>query len=75
MRYFFSAAGNTFHVGSSRLTLKLFRLSELSWRVGRGAMTGSGGGAVEDEATADGRVFLSAVEGGEEDWVLGGLWL
>jgi len=30
MRYFLSAAGSTFHVGSSRLTLKLLRLSELS---------------------------------------------
>ncbi len=34
MRYFFNAAGRTFHVGSSRLTLKLFKLSELSCRNG-----------------------------------------
>lgn len=34
MRYFLRAAGNTFQVGSSRLTLKLFKVSELSCRPG-----------------------------------------
>ena len=38
MRYFFRAAGRTFHVGSSKLTLKLFKLSELSCFVGFGAI-------------------------------------
>jgi hypothetical protein len=37
MRYFLRAAGRTFHVGSSKLTLKLFKLSELSCLVGFGA--------------------------------------
>jgi hypothetical protein len=31
--YFFKAAGKTFQAGSSKLTLKLFKLSELSERV------------------------------------------
>lgn len=34
MRYFLSAAGRTFQVGSSKLTLKLLRLSELSCLAG-----------------------------------------
>ena len=32
MRYFLRAAGNTFQVGSSKLTLKLLKVSELSCR-------------------------------------------
>ena len=44
MRYFLRAAGNTFQVGSSRLTLNL-KASELSCR-------GFGGAGTEDEASA-----------------------
>jgi hypothetical protein len=36
MRYFLRAAGRTFHVGSSKLTLKLLRVSELSDRAAFG---------------------------------------
>ena len=49
MRYFFRAAGRTFQVGSSRLTLKLLRLSELSCFVALGALLAvgvSGGGGM-----------------------------
>lgn len=38
IRYFLRAAGKTFQVGSSRLTLKLLRLSELSALVGFGGI-------------------------------------
>ncbi len=49
MRYFFRAAGSTFQVGSSKLTLKLLRLSELSCFVALGALSAvgvSGGGGM-----------------------------
>ena len=46
MRYFLRAAGNTFQVGSSRLTLKLLKVSELSCR------TGFGGAGTELEVSA-----------------------
>lgn len=53
MRYFFSAAGSTFHVGSSKLTLKLLRLSELSCFVALGAVGVSGGGGMFRDLSAE----------------------
>jgi hypothetical protein len=60
IRYFLRAAGRTFHVGSSKLTLKLFRVSELSVRAvfgGTGVLLRFGesvardfSGGVEDDA-------------------------
>lgn len=62
MRYFFRAAGRTFHVGSSKLTLKLFKLSELSCLVGFGVEAETPFGCVTRGLSA-----LFEVEGNDDD--------
>lgn len=62
MRYFFKAAGRTFHVGSSKLTLKLFKLSELSCLVGFGVEAETPFGGVTRNLSA-----LFEVEGNDDD--------
>jgi hypothetical protein len=62
MRYFLRAAGRTFHVGSSKLTLKLFKLSELSCLVGFGVEAETPFGGVTRDLSA-----LFEVEGNDDD--------
>jgi len=67
MRYFLRAAGRTFHVGSSKVILKLFMFSGLPRLVGFGEEVATPfGGGVDDDPVFWGWFGMSSICCGDE---------